>query len=205
MENEKVTYLSDFKQSKQKKERKMLLMVIIIGIVVGLICWRYFIENMAQLDIDFPESKNITYNSQRPIAATATSIANEFEQNDGKPILLYLYTSWCSACKHNFEIFNEIAREFQNTQLHVIALAIDRDIDDTALQTYLNEQGDLYFQPRYLAFKEGFKEFLKQKNIAYEGRIPFTVLINRDGQIVAKYVGVKSKNYLRNRIIKELR
>ena len=61
---------------------------------------------------------------------------------------------------------------------------------------------------KYVVLKEQneltIKEFLKQKQINYEGRIPFTVLIARDGKVVVKYVGVKNKNYLRNKIVREL-
>lgn len=200
----KIHSLSDYKQSKQKKERKMLFIVIIIGILGGLLSWQFFVENIAALDVQIPESKNITYNAQTPIANAPAQIADEMEQYDGKPILLYLYTTWCAICKNNFATFNEIAREFQNTELHVIALAIDRDIDEATLNESLSGYGNLYFQPRFLAFKDGFIELLKQKQINYQGRIPFTILIGKDGKIVTKYVGAKSKNYLRNKIIREL-
>lgn len=200
----KIHSLQDYKQSKQKKERKMLFIVIIVGILGGLLSWQFFVENIAALDVQIPESKNITYNAQTPIASAPAQIADEMEKYDGKPILLYLYTTWCSVCKTNFSTLNEIAREFQNTDLHIIALAIDRDIDETTLTEVLNGYGDLYFQPRFLAFKEGFIELLKQKHINYQGRIPFTVLIGKDGKIITKYVGAKNKNYLRNKIIREL-
>lgn len=182
----------------------MLFFTIIVGATLGLFVWNYFIENVANLDVQIPQSQNIVFNGEAPIAMTTTQIANEFENADNKPILLYIYTTWCQSCVKNFPTINEISREFQNTNLHVIALAIDRDLESEQLQAYLNKYGDFYFQPRFLAFKEGFLEFLQKKNIRYKGRIPFTVLISRDGEVLAQYSGVKNKNYLRNKIIKEL-
>ena len=85
-----------------------------------------------------------------------------------------------------------------------MALAIDRNLEAQKITDYLSKFGDVYFQPRYLIFKDGFIEFLLKKNIKYSGHIPFTVLIGKDGEVIAKYTGVKNKNYLRNRIIKEL-
>ncbi len=204
MGDNKIIYIDKFKQSKQKKERKMLFLVIAAGITVGLVVWNYYVANVARFDVKIPPSKNITFNNEQVLAMTTAQIANEFEKYDNKPILLYLYTTWCESCKKNFSTFNEIAQEFQETELHIIALAIDRDLTQSVLQADLNQHGAIYFQPRFLAFKEGFKEFLKQKQINYEGRIPFTVLIARDGKVVVKYVGVKNKNYLRNKIVREL-
>ncbi len=192
--------------SKKKSENifKMLFFTMLIGGLIGAFCWRYFIENAALTDIEIPESKNITFNHLEPISMTSSQVANEFEKSENKPILLYIYTTWCKVCSTNFPTINEIAREFQNTELRVITLAIDRNIDSNSLQEYLNERGDVYFEPRFLAFKEGFIEFLKKKNVAYNNRIPFTVLLSKEGEVITKFSGEKSKNYLRNKVIKEL-
>ena len=93
--------------------------------------------------------------------------------------------------------------------MQVIVLAIDKNLSSEALAAkvltnYLNKNGNLYFKPRYLSFRAGFKEFLLKKNIKYDNRIPFTILITRNGEAVVKFSGIKSKNYLRNKIIKEL-
>lgn len=193
-----------FPQNKNHKNRRMLFFVILVGAIVGMVSWQYFVENVASFDVQIPESKNITFNQEVAQSMTTAQIANEFEKADGKPVLLYIYATWCRSCTKNFPVFNEIAREFQNTELQVIAIAIDRNMDEETLKNYLGKFGDYYFQPRYLAFKDGFLEFLNKKNIKYTSRIPFTVLISRDGEVKMKYAGGKSKNYLRNKIIKEL-
>jgi thiol-disulfide isomerase/thioredoxin len=193
-----------FPQNKNHKNRRMLFFVILVGAIVGMVSWQYFVENVASFDVQIPESKNITFNQEVAQSMTTAQIANEFEKADGKPVLLYIYATWCRSCTKNFPVFNEIAREFQNTELQVIAIAIDRNMDEETLKNYLGKFGDYYFQPRYLAFKDGFLEFLNKKNIKYTSRIPFTVLISRDGEVKMKYAGGKSKNYLRNKVIKEL-
>lgn len=192
------------KRQPQSKSRKMLFLTIIIGAVAGLLVWRFFVENIATLDVKIPPSQNITFNNQEPLGLTTSQIANEFEKADGKPILLYIYTSWCKICTNNFPVFNDIAREFQNTNLVVLAIAIDRELDPAYLSQYLNRFGEVYFQPNYLIQKTGFIEFLQKHQIEYNGRIPFTALISANGDVVAKFSGAKRKNYLRHKIIKEL-
>ncbi|MBM3590622.1 MAG: TlpA family protein disulfide reductase [Alphaproteobacteria bacterium] len=191
-------------QKKQLNSRKMLFVSMLVGLVVGLILWKYFVENIANYDVKIPLSSNINYNNIEPKALLASDLAIEFEESDNKPILLYIYTTWCQACSKNYQIINEIAREFQNTELKVLAIAIDRNLEPQKLKQYLNNYGDNYFIPNYLSSKNGFVELLNKKNIKYNGRIPFVVLLSRSGEVGMKYSGVKNKNYLRNKIIKEL-
>ena len=201
MINDKIINLKNYQKS--QKNHKMFFLTIFIGAFSGFVLWHYFVENIAALDVQIPQSQNIVFNDQMPLSMTTAQIADEFEKADGKPVLLYIYTTWCGVCKKHLPIINDISREFQSTDLKVIALSIDREMDGATLQTYLNSYGNIYFQPRFLSFKEGFLEFLKKKEINYKNRIPFTVLIARNGEIVTKFTGNKSKNYLRNKIIRQ--
>jgi thiol-disulfide isomerase/thioredoxin len=184
-----------------KKYYKMLFFIIIISASIGLLVWSQFIEDD---EIKIPESKNINFNDEAATPIDVSTLEGEFEKYDRKPILLYIYTTWCGTCKKNFHTINDIAREFQNTELKVIALAIDRNIGGKDLSDVLRDYGNIYFEPKFLNFREGFVDFLKKRGIKYEGRVPFTALISRDGTIITKFSGIKRTSYLRKKIIKEL-
>jgi len=208
MSEQKIIPFFEGRNQKNRKKinflKKMLFFVIVVSGLLGAFLWQKFVEEASNYDIQIPESKNISFNGIAPIAMTTSQIANEFELADDRPVLLYIYTTWCGICSKNFPAINEIIREFQNTELKVITLAIDKELDSKDLSDYLNQFGEIYFEPRFLAFREGFIEFLRKKKISYSGKIPYTVLISREGEVVLKYVGAKNKNYLRNKIISEL-
>jgi len=184
--------------------KRMLFLVIIVGSIFGMLMWNYFIDNVSHGEAFIPESQNITYNDEIAKAVSADNLNDEFGNIATSPVLLYIYTSWCSTCRKYTPIINELAREFQNTDLKVLAISIDKDITSQDLNEYLNKYGDIYFEPKYLYSKEGFMDFLKKKGVRYNKRIPYTILFSVNREVVAGYSGTKSKNYLRNKIIKEL-
>jgi thiol-disulfide isomerase/thioredoxin len=201
----KIITLKDYKRHlKFNKNKKMFFLVIVLATAIGLISWHFLVENMENMEITIPESRNIDFSHKEPEAMTTAQISNILENAQGKPLLLYIYTTWCKTCVKNFPIINEIAREFQNTELEVLTLAIDRDMTKAQLKNHLQRYGSIYFEPQFLAFKDGFMDLMKNKGISYNGRIPFTVLIAKNGDVITKFSGSKSKNYLRNKIIKEL-
>jgi hypothetical protein len=200
----KIIDIKKYQKHQLLKSPKMLFASIFIGLFAGLILWKYFVENIANYDVKIPTSNHLLYNNHIPAGLTTSDIAKKIEEFDESPILFYLYTTWCGSCSRNFPTINEISDEFQNTDLKIIAIAIDRNLDSEILKKYTEKFGDIYFPSNYLKNKQGFMDFLNKKGIKYRGEIPFTALISSNGKIVFKHSGIKSKNYLRNKIIKEL-
>jgi thiol-disulfide isomerase/thioredoxin len=160
----KIIDIKKYQKNQLLKSPKMLFASIIIGLFSGIILWKYFVENIANYDVKIPASNHILFNNYLPLGLTTSDIANKFEQYDGSPILFYLYTTWCGSCSRNFPIINEIADEFQNTDLKVISVAIDRNIDGASLNNYLEFYQNIYFNPEYLIDNDGLEDLLKLKN-----------------------------------------
>ncbi|MFT6386607.1 MAG: thiol-disulfide isomerase/thioredoxin [Rickettsiales bacterium] len=179
----------------------MIITIILICALLATIIWNYAIQDPTN-DLQIPESTNKTYNQS--IAIAPNDVISQIEDAAGKPILLYIYTTWCGVCKHQFPIINEMARKFQNTELKVISVAIDRNIDANVLNNYLQSYQNIYFKPEYLLYNDGLENLLKSKNIRYNKIIPLTVLIDRNGKITTRFTGAKSENYLNRKIIKIL-
>lgn len=180
----------------------MFLIFVLVGALIGVLAWNYLVNSKAVLDVKIPTSKNISYSEEPPIPLTVNQIEDQISQT-GAPILLYVYTTWCGICEKNFATINQIADEFQNTELNFMAVAIDDHLEGLVFQKYLGKFGKIYFKPYYLVFnKESFLKLIKQKG--YNGRIPFLMLIARDGKTLLNVSGIKSKSYLRNKIISSL-
>jgi thiol-disulfide isomerase/thioredoxin len=211
--NNKIIDITKYKRNKKnyfkfelkkisRVDKKMFFIVIIASALVASLLWDIFVENPAFKEAEIPESNNISYNN--PIGVNYNNIADQLDKFEGKPILLYIYTTWCPVCSNQLPIINEISREFQNTDLKIITVATDKNLTADKLSNYLAKFGDIYFQPQFLNNRQSFIELLQSRKIKYKSRIPFTVLLSRDGKVIASYVGVKNKNYLRNKVIKEL-
>jgi thiol-disulfide isomerase/thioredoxin len=193
--------LVNLNQIKKLKRAKMIVFILIAAAVFSAITWKYLIYDSA-IDFKIPESSNQTYN--QPIAILPNDILSQIDDNLGKPILLYVYTTWCGICKQQLPIINEMARKFQNTDLKVISVAIDRNIDGASLMNYLEYYKNIYFKPEYLIYNDGLSDLLKTKNIRYNRIIPLTVLIGRTGEVETRFTGAKSEKYINRKIIKTL-
>jgi thiol-disulfide isomerase/thioredoxin len=202
----KIIDIQSYKKFHKKplKKATMLFITIAIAIIAGLAIWHFFVEEVAIANTPIPPSTNVSYNHLMPVPVTASQVANDFNNFENKPILLYFYATWCGSCSKNMPLINDLIREFQNTELKVVILAIDRDLSAEHLSNYLSRFGEIYFQPKYLLDKTGFIDLLRKKNIKYNGRVPFTALISHNDEIIVKFSGYRSKNFLRNKIIKEL-
>lgn len=198
----KIIQLKKFQTKNDKKH--MLLLIILTSVIVASLFWKFHIENQEILEAEIPQSQNINYNNAQPLALSPSDLATQIESARGKPTLIYFFTTWCSSCHENFAIFNEVAREFQNTELNVIAVAIDKDLNQSKVSSYIRAKGDIYFKPQYLISKAGFKEVLKEYKVKYKNRIPYTALYSKQGSLLIDYSGSRPARKLQIAIRREL-
>ena len=177
----------------------MIATILISVAILSIIIWNNIINKEIN-NIKIPESNNKTYTDTTPISPS--DVINEIDNSKGKPILLYIYTTWCSICKKQLPVINEIARKFQNTDLKVISIAIDKNIDGAFFNNYIQSYHNIYFPPKYLLYSDGLADLLLKKNIKYKKKIPFIVLLNRDGDINLQFSGYKDEKFLNRQIIK---
>ena len=100
-------------------------------------------EEIQQCDICGRKCDGVHSNKKNNKKKEIQKITNILENSKVKPVLLYIYTNWCKTCVKNLPTINEIAREFQNTELEVLTLAIDRDMTKAQLKNHLQKSIEL--------------------------------------------------------------
>ncbi len=200
------SYKREKKQNKNNKNNNKLFLILFAFAVLSLFVWKNFISDNSKNDLIIPESKEISYDLQNIKQINPNEIIDRISKNnlEGKPTLIYLYTSWCSVCKKQLPIINEIARKYQNTDLDIISVVIDKNITKEKAIDTLKILKEIYFEPQFLVNRGDFNNLLKAKSINFGKRVPFTVLIDRNSKIISQFSGGKSLNFLEKKVIKLL-
>lgn len=98
-------------------------------------------------------------------------------KNDGKPIIINFWATWCSPCKRELNNISEMYEEWQDeTGVKLIAMSIDDTRNIAKVAPYVNGKGwdyEVYIDPN-----GDFKRALGVNNV------PHTFLLNGNGEIV---------------------
>ena len=116
----------------------------------------------------------------------------KLSQFKGKVIILDFWATWCVPCKAEIPGFIELQKKYGGKGLQIIGLSVD---DSQSLaKKYATEMKMNY--PVLLA--EGKDDILK----AYDPipSIPVSIVIDRDGKIVARHLGIAAMDVFEKEI-----
>jgi cytochrome c biogenesis protein CcmG/thiol:disulfide interchange protein DsbE len=98
-------------------------------------------------------------------------------KNDGKPIIISFWATWCHPCKRELNNIAEIYDEWQEeTGVKLIAISIDDARNAQKVRPYVDGQSWDY--EVYIDANHDFKRAMNVNNV------PHTFLINQNGEIV---------------------
>jgi cytochrome c biogenesis protein CcmG/thiol:disulfide interchange protein DsbE len=97
--------------------------------------------------------------------------------NDGKPIVICFWATWCKPCVKELEVYSEHLKDWKSeTGVKLIAISIDNARSMSRVAPFVNGKGwefDVYLDPN-----EDFKRALNVLNV------PHTFLLDGAGNIV---------------------
>jgi len=98
----------------------------------------------------------------------------------GRPLLINFWATWCGPCRHEIPLLQKLRQEHAAQDFEVIGIAIDfRD----AVASYVRQAGIEY--PILVAERDA----MVPEAFGVSGKLPTSLLVGRDGRIVAFKVG----------------
>jgi peroxiredoxin len=135
---------------------------------------------------------------QRPefSAADLNGQLRNIKEWDGKLIFLNFWATWCQPCKKEIPDFIELQTTYDKQDFQIIGIAID---DEKSVREYARKTGINY--PVMAVEFEGVALAKRYGNTT--GGLPYTVIINRNGEISHTITGELSKKRAK-KLMKEL-
>ncbi len=103
----------------------------------------------------------------------------------GKVVIIDFWATWCPPCKKEIPHFIELHEEYKDQGLLVVGISVDEDIN--ALEEFVKDNNVNYIS---------LKMDKEQKIVGLFGGIkgiPTTFIVDREGNIVEKFVGYRDK------------
>ena len=108
-----------------------------------------------------------------------------FDQYKGKVVFINLWATWCGPCRAEMAGIQKLYSSIASDSIAFVMLSLDRDTDQEKVVKYVNTKGFTF--PVYLPSGR----LTEQLSVP---SIPTTLVIGKDGKIVAKEVGTTNFN-----------
>ncbi|MGB0402762.1 MAG: TlpA family protein disulfide reductase [Salibacteraceae bacterium] len=106
-----------------------------------------------------------------------TSFSTSNLSNDGKPMIINFWATWCSPCKRELNNIAEVYDDWvDETGVKIVAISVDDARNMQKVKPYVN--GQAWDYEVYIDINGDFKRALGVNNV------PHTFLVNGEGKIV---------------------
>jgi peroxiredoxin len=115
----------------------------------------------------------------------------------GQVVVLEFWATWCAPCREEIPLLNQIYKVYREKGVVVIGISLDRKpprevkkfLDEIQVE-YLNVMGD----------EETLEKYSQVANMGPIRGIPATFVIDRQGKICQRYMGLTEKRILQEAI-----
>ena len=103
-------------------------------------------------------------------------------ENDGNPIVISFWATWCKPCKKELNAIAEVYEEWQDdTGVKLVAISIDDSRSSSKVKPYVNSSGweyEIYLDPN--------RDLSRSLGVS---TVPHTFLLDGDGNIIWEHRG----------------
>jgi thiol-disulfide isomerase/thioredoxin len=121
-------------------------------------------------------------------------VSQDLSQYKGKIIVLNFWATWCPPCREEMPELSELHTEYKNINVVVLGVAID----ELALVKEFTQESPVSY-PLFAAENEGMELASNLGN--NKGVLPYTVIINTQGNVVNTYFGRINKTLINEAIL----
>lgn len=114
---------------------------------------------------------------------------HNFKEWQGKVLVINFWATWCPPCLKEMPEFEALQNDYAKKGLQIVGIALD---DADPVKEFINSKKITY--PILLGADQGTKIAHDLGNIV--NTVPFTVIINKQGQVVKSHMGTFTKEEL---------
>lgn len=110
-----------------------------------------------------------------------------------KIILVNIWSTWCEPCIEEFPYVVGLEKKYDANDLDVIFFSVDWDEQSKEARSFLKDQ---QVMGKHYRKREGDDQlFINAFSTEWTGAIPFTVLYDRNGELLTQWEGKRSESY----------